>query len=786
MERIEFSGRAKHLEDLGAIREGEVQASGNFESGMDLIAPSRRHPGYVKGFDSTYSDYAFPEWHPRAGRLSYALLREIYEKSSYVRPCVDALVRSVSSLPWVVRPFRDGDPRHADRVREFLQDPNANDESLRKILSQVLTDVMVIDEGIIEKVKSLDGTLLEIFARDGATFIPIKDRHGILQGYVQKMAPYDLVEFAKDEVMYFELYPTTWTPYGLPIIETIVNEIASLMFSVQWIADSFTEDKIPPGILVLDRIANDAYERAKAEFQSGEDKQFTVKLFRNVGSAKWIELKKSNTEMQLAELNLQIERIVYRNFGLQPFELGVTSEINRACYSSDTQTLTENGWKYHWEIGEGERIATYNPETEYLEYHEPIQKLVYDYDGEMISFKNRAMDILVTPEHRIYCRERGGRGKWHIREAKTVHCAQFRAKCKYKGEEVAYFEIPEVPYEGTWKKRNSIDRNIPMDAFLDFLGWWISEGSLSLEPNNWDISVQQKTEESYSKIRKALEGLPFEVHEDVKRDGSHRFRFSDKSMWHFLYNQIGCTCFNKRIPSIFKNLSRRQLCILWESLIGGDGYRCKYKNATSIEYYTSSKRLCDDVQEIALKLGYSTSCELRRLVEKRTERATLGMVSEVWRVRSNLTKGIPTIKRAQIQRIPYSGDVYCFEVPNHLFITRRNGKIAIQGNTAEMALRVSQSRVFKPLIQLVNYTMNQNLIRPIYPDVYFKLIPMDLGDPLTRSQTISNYVKQAILSKEEARMLIEDEFFVEGGLIGGESSDFVSAGSWGDTSGGSE
>lgn len=307
-----------------------VQAETDYSSGVDAIAPGQRDPRFVKGRDTTYDDYAFPEWQPRTGRLSYALLRKIYERSSYVRPCVDALVRSVSSLPWVVRPFRGGDPRNASAVREFLRDPNSNDESLRKIFGQVLTDVMVIDEGIIEKIRSMDGTLLEIMARDGATFIPIKDVHGTLYGYIQKLEPYDVVKFSKDEVMYFELYPTTWNAYGLPIIETIVNEIASLMFSVQWIADSFTEDKIPPGILVLDHIAKDAYERAKAEFQSGEDSQFTVKLFRNVGKAEWIELKRSNADMQLAELNTQIERIVYRNFGLQPFEMGVTTEINRA------------------------------------------------------------------------------------------------------------------------------------------------------------------------------------------------------------------------------------------------------------------------------------------------------------------------------------------------------------------------------------------------------------------------------------------------------------------------
>jgi hypothetical protein len=313
-----------------SVQKAEDEDSEEFESGMESIETGKRNPLYIRGLDSTYSNYGYKDYQSRTGPLSYALLREIYVRSSYVRPCVDALVRSVSSCPWVVRPFPGGSKSHADTVRNFLKDPNSNDESLRSILAQVLTDIMVIDEGVIEKVKSFSGTTLELFARDGATFFPIKDEHGILHGYVQDAPPHEKILFTKDEIIYFELFPTTWNSYGLPIIETIVNEVAALMFSVQWIADSFTMDKIPPGILVLGKVGKLAYARAKEEFQGGEEGKFTVKMFRNVGDAKWIELKKTNSEMQLAELNTKIENIVYRAFGLQPFELGVTHEINRA------------------------------------------------------------------------------------------------------------------------------------------------------------------------------------------------------------------------------------------------------------------------------------------------------------------------------------------------------------------------------------------------------------------------------------------------------------------------
>ena len=251
------------------------------------------------------------------GELTYSELREVYLKSSSVRPCVDAIGRYISSLPWVIKTKPGGDIAHVEEVKGFLLDPNLNKESLRTLLAKLMVDLLVIDAGVIEKVRSRSGKLLEIYVRDGATFTPLYNKHGALLGYEQTVKGVD-IPFEPDEIIHSQLYPRTWNFYGTPIIETITNEVATLMFSISNIGEAFQKDEIPPGILALDKIGEIAYRRLKEDLttEKGVIKK-TLKILRNVGASKWIEFKKPFREMQLVELNQQIEQIVHKNFGIK-------------------------------------------------------------------------------------------------------------------------------------------------------------------------------------------------------------------------------------------------------------------------------------------------------------------------------------------------------------------------------------------------------------------------------------------------------------------------------------
>lgn len=289
------------------------------------VLSGRATPSIVRGID----------------RLPFPTLRRVYRKSSTVRACVDAIVREVCSLTWDVRPKKDSTAsspeieRQVQTVTAFFDNPNYDQESFRQLLTKMVEDLLVLDAGVIEKVWSIDKQkLLEIVARDGAEFVPIVDRKGYLLGYEQRpeYMMEDIIPFGRDEIVYLMLFPQTDSIFGLPIIESIIDEVATLLHAINFIGTSFTDDEIPPGILSLGPIGKEAYERFKRDVREkrGVKKERQLRVVYGSDKVQWVDLKRANREMQTAELLTRIERIVYRNFGITPVEMGQTEKVPRA------------------------------------------------------------------------------------------------------------------------------------------------------------------------------------------------------------------------------------------------------------------------------------------------------------------------------------------------------------------------------------------------------------------------------------------------------------------------
>jgi hypothetical protein len=295
------------------------------------------------GFRSNYAsfnleDTAIGPDHARGlKRLPFDTLRRMYRQSSAVRASVDAVVREVSNLNWVVR-RKEGhevNESHINEVKAFFVDPNVDKESVRQIISKVLTDILVLDAGVIEKVWSLSGNkLLEIVVRDAAEFVPKVDKHGVLLGYQQKSENFifDPVDFDSDDISYMMLYPQSNSIFGQPILESIVDEVATLLHAVNFVGSYFTEDEIPPGILNLGHIGETAFNRFKRDMRArrGKPKERTVRSIYGTDKVQWVEFRRPNREMQTVEIMSRVERIIYRNFGVTPVEMGITEKVPRA------------------------------------------------------------------------------------------------------------------------------------------------------------------------------------------------------------------------------------------------------------------------------------------------------------------------------------------------------------------------------------------------------------------------------------------------------------------------
>lgn len=361
-------------------------------------------------------------------------------------------------------------------------------------------------------------------------------------------------------------------------------------------------------------------------------------------------------------------------------------ENEARCYSSDTEVLTKSGWKLHKNITLEDEVCCYevtrNGQT--FRWDKPTKLWEYEYNGDMILINHKGVGALITPKHRVLTNNHG------VIEAETLLHYQ---KDSYK-----------IPYSAILRKRGSHNgrqkellqllkghKHVKLDAFLRFLGYWISEGGMSGHTKS-NIILTQNEGIVLDNMKLALDELGF-VYTDNKRQStpSHtlivRFDASEKYLskngnprpgrgkgrqrllasW--LSSNCGDKIDNKYLPNFIWGLSVKKMKVLLDALIEGDGHQYEAGHAC---YTTTSKRLADDIQRLAMLVGLTAKLTSRKRVIGKTQFELL--LSKP----NRLTR---TITRKQCQRVNYSGKVYCLSVPTGFYVTRRNGTIAILGNS---------------------------------------------------------------------------------------------------------
>ena len=73
-----------------------------------------------------------------------------------------------------------------------------------------------------------------------------------------------------------------------------------------------------------------------------------------------------------------------------------------ACYDNETKIMTDEGWKYFWELDGGERVMVLDPETGEQGWEVPMEYQRFEYDGKMYEIETKEGNLLVSPEHKIY------------------------------------------------------------------------------------------------------------------------------------------------------------------------------------------------------------------------------------------------------------------------------------------------------------------------------------------------------------------------------------------------
>lgn len=356
------------------------------------------------------------------------------------------------------------------------------------------------------------------------------------------------------------------------------------------------------------------------------------------------------------------------------------------CYAADTEVMTARGWVPHAEVTLDDEVACFDPAAGVLRYARPSALHVYDHDGPMHHYTGYGLDLLVTPDHRMVVKPTwkapadpadarclAPRGRWSFRRSRDI------ATSRYAIPLAAPLAAPAAPRGAEPPHHDPL-------AVWRFVGWFVSEGSTSQRAP----TICQAAENSGAP-RAALEALGFSFGEQVSPPPAGRphekpmwrARLRRKGAWEFcdwIIAECGEGAVNKRLPAAAFSASLEAKRALFEALIAGDGTtirKAKVRgSAPAFLYHTISPRLADDVQRLAIELGHAAHIRLELPgAPGNAQRYTVSIC------RADRTERALRPERAR-REVPYSGKVYCLTVPGGAYVTRRNGKMSICGNSS--------------------------------------------------------------------------------------------------------
>lgn len=354
--------------------------------------------------------------------------------------------------------------------------------------------------------------------------------------------------------------------------------------------------------------------------------------------------------------------------------VNIHEAMEQQCYDDQTEVLTENGWKLFKDLSKGEKVATL--ENGVLKYVVPSMFIESEYKGKVVVIKSRQVDLVVTPNHNMFVNVNKRANEWFgydFVKASDLPLKRMRFKknAKWNGTDSEFFNLSD-------------SFKIPMNVWLEFLGYYLSEGSIGRTNGipYRTILTQKPQSGVFTKMVSCIKKMGFKV--SITKSN---ITICSKTLAQHM-SKFGLA-HEKFISEGIKQLPSEKLRIFYNALIDGDGYIAKSNSHEG--YVTSSNQLADDFQELCLKLGFSAN---KYLVVHQGEKICLpdgrsGIAShniyELSVIRKRQCEpSINTNGKIHISAKMYSGKIYCVEVPSHLLYVRRNGKPLWCGNTVSI------------------------------------------------------------------------------------------------------
>ena len=398
------------------------------------------------------------------------------------------------------------------------------------------------------------------------------------------------------------------------------------------------------------------------------------------------------------------------------------------CYSKDTEVYTDQGWRLFSELSSGEKILSLNPETHYVEWVGYKSVVSYHYTGNMMRFKSNSLDLLVTPDHNMYVGMNS-----HLKGEKIV---RYRLMAAERLKERNF----KIPRTAKWEGDTSVKEfmGIPIEQFAKLLGYYLSEGHAEYDRKNrrYRVVISQHDKRNMEIMYNDLKSIGFyECH--------NRLILSGKELASY-FMTLG-KAHEKHIPDWFMEQPPEILRLFLDAYALGDGSTRtiarpnKKLNSVERKYFTSSKRLAEQIGECILKVGKYPYFYLQRVSGKQCSFRNGDYIinHDVWVIAENTSphsvhNASPSCKHRgiHITEEGYNDMVYCVELEkNHVLWVRRNGRTAWCGNCRHAyGLYIDLDKEIK---ELEDIEVTEEKDKGLFPD---EIAGVKRGNEMTREE----------------------------------------------------
>jgi len=353
------------------------------------------------------------------------------------------------------------------------------------------------------------------------------------------------------------------------------------------------------------------------------------------------------------------------------------------CYDEKTEILTNDGWKLFNSININTYVAQYNNGN--IEFVKPVKYICQDYIGEMVSIFNdkRGVDLLVTPNHRCYTKNK--KGEIFVKQAKDIkyyhdrnHIMAGKLTCLnpilFTPEHAIKIAFQaDGSYESNHNQENSFKNGFTKIRFNFTKQRKIERIIKICEEGCYEYSIHQEKERENQKT--IYVKVPFSIFKDFK--------------W---------------VNDIINNIDYKYCQQFIEECSYWDGTRRSDKR---FKYDTTIGINAEIVQLLACFSGYKTKYS----IAKDNRKDIFNDVHTVHIIKQDFIDGQGIEKTFK----NYDGKVYCVTVPSGAIIVRRNHRISISGNSGD-PLEVLP-KILNVLGEKFGYTTNSKGFKVLNPKV---------------------------------------------------------------------